>query len=128
MSSRVATIGCARVVVCPTVERPERLLVEFQGRIETVGAQAVGEGSQSEHQSPIGTLHFEADGTTPVLLIGGGKQRLVGRRQKLSNPVAVLTRPFGVYPEGEANDLEVTHVIWEKIVFDSRPETVFSSR
>lgn len=163
-----AHLCTSNVIACEAGTGTERLLLEFQGRIE-------GKNWNTDDDTPIGRLVFEDEGATPIMLIG--RQRLVGRRVKLQYPFAVLEADYSTdindtimnekslesnmdteqslvtglvsnelglgdvahrqssdsldftkdVPEEtySKREFRFTHIIWEKIIFETRPETVF---
>ena len=86
------------------------VLLEYQGRIET------GDSHSKKEDCEFGIIDYERN----TLQIGN--QLLQGKRVKLNNPMAII-RPS----EGESSKhgaFEIADLIWEKILFDQRPQTV----
>lgn len=107
-------------------------LLEIQGTVNTPVSSAAG-------PSPIGNLVFpqydaetaanDASWQKRVHLYVGKHQRLTGEVKKLAKPIAVIRRRQSGTATTETltdanDDLEITEIIYYKVLFGSRPEPV----
>ncbi|KAI5794581.1 putative sister chromatid cohesion protein Ctf8 [Pyronema domesticum] len=79
----------------------------------------------------IGTFFFPKDDGKKVWLYIGAHQRMLGEIKKLSTPMGVLRRrtPGGGEEDNGAEkwkgeELEITEVVYWKVIFSGRPEPV----